>query len=477
VIYHLIHAEVLAGLATIADDSVDAVITDPPYGLGFMGKEWDTFRPENVTREMKRDTRTQKRRELYGGRESDAPSPAMAAARYDRSATANRAFQAWCETWARECLRVLKPGGYILSFGGSRTYHRMASGIEDAGFEVRDQLQWIFGSGFPKSLDVSKAVDRHLGAEPRVVGARKKLQSYGKGAVFGGMPEKDGLQQITEATTTAGAALKGWGTALKPAHEPIVLARKPFRGTVAANVLQHGTGAMNIDGCRIDGAPDPASWTAQRSAVDTSDGRMGQKAANVAAMNAGLIEPPSGRWPANVLLDEEAAAMLDEQSGELTSGLFTGKRAADKLRNTYGAFAGTDETETYGDSGGASRFFYTAKASRSEREEGLYGDEGEYEHSGPRGHALNGDGTPRPRPRQNSHPTVKPFDVMRWLVRLITPTGGHVLDPFVGSGTTGMAAIAEGFDFTGIDREAEYIGISRRRIASVAPLLAKEKTA
>lgn len=378
--YRLIHADVLDGLRALANDTLDSVVTDPPYGLGFMGKTWDTFAD----------------------------------------------FQEWCEAWARECLRVLKPGGHLIAFGGTRTYHRLACAVEDAGFEIRDQLQWLYGSGFPKSKNLS-------------------------------------------------GEWEGWGTALKPAHEPIVLARKPFRGTVAANVQAHGTGAMNIDGCRVA--------VSDEDYARNNSGRRGH-ADNHARNGATSLQPTggvgsdAGRWPANVLLDEEAAAILDEQSGELTSGDGTAfTRHADKSKTAYGAFAGNrQETGRAANSGGASRFFYTAKAGRSEREEGLYDQDtkpcGQWSSGSVNVGSFQSPNTNR-RAR-NHHPTVKPVDVMRWLVRLVTPPGGSVLDPFVGSGTTGMAAIAEQFSFIGIEREAEYIEIARRRIASVAPLLATE---
>lgn len=429
-IYRLIHADVVEGLRELADCSIDAAVTDPPYELGFMGKPWDS------------------------------------------SGIAN-SVPMW-----REVLRVLKPGGHLLSFGGSRTYHRMACAIEDAGFAIRDQLQWLYGSGFPKSLDVSKAVDRHLGAEPRVVGSRKVV----KGVAFEqSSPYAAGKEEIpiTEAATAAAAALQGWGTALKPAHEPIVLARKPLIGNVAANVLQHGTGALNIDGCRIETGDDLNGGAyAKIGGRSVSASLHAESGMNQPGKTTGRdFATPAGRWPANVILDEEGAALLDEMTGELTSGVYSGKRNAPKTKNTFGKFELRDEAPaSYGDTGGPSRFFYTAKAGRSEREEGLFGSDAEYEHSGPRGHSANGDGTPRPRPRprQNHHPTVKPVDVMRWLVRLVTPPGGTVLDPFTGSGTTGMAAIAESMNFIGIEREAEYVEIARHRIASIAPMFAKE---
>jgi predicted RNA methylase len=376
----LVQGDCLEALKAIPDNSVDSVVTDPPYGLSFMGKKWDY----------------------------DVPS---------------------VEVWA-ECLRVLKPGGHLLAFAGTRTQHRMACRIEDAGFEIRDMIAWVYGSGFPKSLDVSKSIDKRkdwaslkkLGAAIKVARnalgisqseAARRVGLIGEGESLGGggfmwfetgrLPTREewprvkaalelgdnfdaafeaaerevvGVQKnamsgwdmdggtrfadrnITAPATEAARQWQGWGTALKPALEPITVARKPQAGTVAANVLEHGTGALNVEGCRV-----------------------------------------GGRWPANLIHDgsEEPAALL----------------------------------------GDAARFFYCAKASRSDRGEG------------------------------NNHPTVKPTDLMRYLCRLVTPPGGTVLDPFMGSGSTGKAAMLEGFRFIGIERDAEYIKIAQARIDHV----------
>lgn len=322
-------------LKTLAADSVDAVVTDPPYGLSFMNKHWD----------------------------HDVPS---------------------VELW-REVLRVLKPGGHILSFGGTRTYHRMVVNIEDAGFEIRDQIAWLYGQGFPKSHNI-----------------------------------KEG-------------AHAGFGTALKPAIEPIVLARKPLIGTVAENVKTFGTGALNIDASRVEGMKRTPGYKSTEESRD----------AQGTWANRGLdrhceVDVTQGRWPANVLFDEEAAAVLDEQSGTIKTKLPFKKLS----QNTFGV--GDDEVhkgqkfESQKGLGitlpGASRFFYVAKASKRERGEG------------------------------NNHPTVKPIKLMEYLITLITPPGGTVLDPFMGSGTTGIAAKNLGFGFVGIERSEEYFEIAKRRI-------------
>ncbi len=345
----LICGDSLNVLRGMAEASVDAVVTDPPYGLAFMGKRWDY----------------------------DVPS---------------------VEIWA-ECLRVLKPGGYLLAFAGTRTQHRMAVRIEDAGFEIRDMIAWVYGSGFPKSLDVLKAIDKAAGAEREVLGVSGKSGSARKSMAgdFAG-----GEYMATAPATDAARQWQGWGTALKPSLEPVTVARKPLDGIVAENVLQWGTGALNIDGCRVPiGAEyDPAKVQRQQNHAGNVDfGAGGLIGKEIPTYNA------AGRWPANFIHD----------GSQLVLDLFpdTGKS--------------TDS---------AARFFYCAKASKRERGEG------------------------------NTHPTVKPIDLMCYLVRLVTPKGGVVLDPFMGSGSTGVAALQEGCDFIGIEREAEYVKIARKRIES-----------
>ena len=379
-------------MAELEDASVDAIVCDPPYGLEFMGKAWDK-----------------------------AASPA--------------AFAAWCTTWAVEALRVLKPGGHLLAFGGTRTFHRLTCGIEDAGFEIRDCLSWLYGSGFPKSLNVSKAIDKAAGAKREVVGhadpsdprtamARKVYGNHMQDGAGEGVP-------ITAPATDAARQWQGWGTALKPAWEPCVVARKPLAGTVAANVQQYGTGAVNVDGCRVAGPMDGV-WGTSNATVDRD------RKFNASPDGADYRTAPhtAGRWPANVVLDEDAAALLDSQSGERGggNGLSIVAGAFGK-HGRYGKASGA-VTASYADTGGASRFFYCAKASKRDRGEG------------------------------NTHPTVKPSALMRWLVRMVTPPGGTVLDPFAGSGTTLMAARDEGFRAIGIEREPEYVEIIRQRVAA-----------
>jgi DNA modification methylase len=459
--------------------SVDAIVTDPPYGLEFMGKGWDGF-----------------------------GTPL--------------GFQTWTEAWAVEAFRILKPGGHLLAFAGTRTYHRMASGVEDAGFEIRDCIAWMYGSGFPKSLDVSKAIDktdasdeqqarryrftewvrstgltakqidnatgtlmgnhytthptqpaimtrehleaiRHLVAEiPEWVEAecdKRSVESKNmanrevtgerivplgpgfasekyQGDNTGSKDYADTLPHTVDATKW-----NGWGTALKPAFEPIVVARRPLIGTVAANVLEHGTGALNIDGCRI-GMSDQDRNTIEKATWVARDlDRKAYGKYDTDGTDQVMTTHPSGRWPANVALDATAAAMLDEQSGERSAGNFP----ANNRTGFGGTYRGATEREGITqdrqptDTGGASRFFYTAKASRQDRNVGGLAD--------------------------NTHPTVKPTDLMRWLIRLVTPPGGIILDPFGGSGSTGLAARAENVRCILIEREPEYLQIIRDRLA------------
>jgi len=360
--------EVLPGLPSA---SVDAIVTDPPYGLEFMGRDWDRPAPP-----------------VTDG--STAPS--------DRAAPMHE-FQAWCQAWGEEVLRVAKPGAHLLAFGSPRTHHRMMCGLEESGWEIRDTLMWLYGQGFPKSHNL------------------------------------DG-------------AWLGWGTGLKPAWEAIVLARKPLGArSVAANIADHGTGALHIDACRV-GAELPTASPEQETDVDP------------------------GRWPANVVLDAAAADQLDAQSGVLTSGANPTRRSSDKFRHVYSDFKGEETCDPARgtDVGGASRFFYCPKTPRAQKpwQRGQIGKErcgrcGGWEYGNP---ACTCE---QPRWERNDeatmHPTVKPLDLMRWLVRLITPPDGVVLDPFAGTGTTGEACIIEGFRCTLIERQDEYLPMIEVRLA------------
>ena len=401
--------EILRGLA---DNSVDSVVTDPPYELGFMGKKWD--------------------------------GTGIA---YDVS------------VW-EECLRVLKPGGHVLAFGGSRTFHRMAVAIEDAGFEIRDSIAWISNKTFPKSLNVSKAIDKKLGAEREVVGSKLGLPGYhlsvsdggqalGKGVSSSTLKTRLAASQITAPGSTEAKQWDGWGTGLKNVVEPIVMGRKPLVGTVAANVLVWGVGGLNIDASRVAG--NVPSVPQPKTGGGIFSGKGGR--------NGELSSAPSGRWPANVILDEYSAGLLDEQSG--VSKVGGAGRSKDGAGGSFGG-GQNSELNHYGDSGGASRFFYCAKASKRDRNEGL----GEMEIvQGKRTHSGGEDTRGRPVPQnRNIHPTVKPTALMRYLIKLVTPPGGTVLDPFTGSGSTGKAALLDGYKFVGAELTEEYLPIIEGRL-------------
>jgi site-specific DNA-methyltransferase (adenine-specific) len=381
-----------AVLARMHDGSVDSCVTDPPYALTFMGKHWDTGQV--------------------------AHDPAF---------------------WA-EVLRVLKPGAHLVAFGGTRTYHRLACAIEDVGFEIRDQLAWAYGSGFPKSHDVSKGIDQAAGAKPRETGEFKRalIQRNGdretwEAGAFASHPEETKLVPVTAPATDAARQWQGFGTALKPAWEPIVLARKPLIGTVVENVLKHGTGALNIDGCRV-----ATDWSSDPTARGWQGRHLSHEGGSVSFVdhNKEASQPsPLGRWPANFVHDgsPEVVAMFPDAGGGDLRGQGGGKRP--------GGFGGVGSDKgdggpngaLYADSGSAARFFYTAKADSDDR-------------------------------LGSKHPTVKPVDLMQWLVRLITPPGGVILDPFAGTGTTGEAAFREGMRAILIEREEEYQTDIRRRM-------------
>jgi DNA modification methylase len=429
--------------------SVDAVVTDPPYGLGFMGKAWDS-QAALASRPPSADETDERYRNVYP-RTGKGPK----AVAFDAIG-----MQAWHEAWAREALRVAKPGAHLLAFGGTRTYHRLASAIEDAGWEIRDCLVWAYASGFPKSLDVGKAIDKAAGAERTVTGSKAvtrvvdseiRRTATGLAGTSGGGHATAGLIPVTAPATPDAAKWDGWGTALKPAWEPIVLARKPLRGTVAANVLEHGTGALNIGATRI-AAPenDGVTWTRGGKQQGAS------LRTNTTGENEYVESHPAGRWPANLILTDP---IFDGGvPGVVGGGAANGSQPIERP-DGFQRFDGTDynggeayqtgayTSPGYGDSGTYSRFFLIAKSSRSDREPIVYPD----------GHEKG--------KRFSTHPTVKPIELMRHLVRLVTPPGGTVLDCFLGSGTTAIAANAEGFRCIGIEREQEYLDIAVARLA------------
>ena len=416
--YELKHGDCLDVLRSMPESSVDSVVTDPPYGLAFMGKKWDY----------------------------DVPSE---------------------EIW-RECLRVLKPGGHLLAFAGTRTQHRMAVRIEDAGFEIRDMIAWVYGSGFPKSMDVSKAIDKAAGAEREVVSRRANVVGFDTGRQGGG-GWSAGEIAITTPATDAARQWDGWGTALKPALEPITVARKPLIGTVAENVLAHGTGAINVDGCRV-------RWSGEADAAAAAVGFANSRAAGTATQSVSIGKESrggvntyhplqlQGRWPANLIHDgsDEVVGLFPHS----TSG-------ANPTRRTGLGYHGADgQTECDAprgaDSGSAARFFYCAKASKADRDEGCEGLDERPRHTMSGGECI-AEGRTEAKGKasaRNHHPTVKPTVLMRYLCRLVTPPNGIVLDPFMGSGSTGKAAMLEGFGFIGIERDADYLEIAKARIAS-----------
>ena len=398
----VLHGDCRDELELLPDNSIDSIVTDPPYELGFMGKSWDA-----------------------------------SGIAYDQ------------RVWV-QCLRVLKPGGHMLAFSGSRTYHRMVCAIEDAGFQIRDQIMWVYGSGFPKSLNISKAIDKDAGAEREVVSTYETHDIRNAGLM-----DRKGSMTV-EVTTPATAEAKewdGWGTALKPAHEPIVLARKPLDGTVANNVLTHGVGGINIDGCRVGRVDGDDSSAGNRTATfgtqDTSSGGDG---------SGGWSQNEQGRFPANLIhdgSDEVLELFPDSKAGKPRNDRGTGGIWSESMGVPCGP--------QYGDIGSAARFFYCAKANKKDRNEGLDG----FAEKRPDERTVTGMGTFEEKgvaKQANHHPTVKPTDLMRYLCRLITPPNGTVLDPFTGSGSTGKAAVLEGFSFIGIEQSAEYVEIAKARI-------------
>jgi len=459
----LLKGDCLQKLKELEDNSIDSVVTDPPYEIGFMGKGWDD------------------------------------------SGIANNP-----ELW-KEVLRVLKPGGHLLSFSHSRTYHRQAVAVEDAGFEIRDQIMWIYGSGFPKSHNIGKNIEKiKVGGKANLVqvGTKKGLVATNHNdkaktsnpSGFSYRTNKKGYSEVATDRTQVNGEIpvyeitnewEGWGTALKPAHEPIVMARKPFKGTVADNVLEWGTGGINVDGCRVGYSDndDPRiskgyEWESKAEPFGEAKTTQNKEGWNT-----------EGRFPANIIFDEEAGKILDEQSGVTKSS----KRGAHNNKKTEHTNTYTppqamySSNNTHGDTGGASRFFYCPKASKKDRNEGMPEQVPQFTGRPRREdgsviyketHPEEWNDVMKDKPRRektslaaseeilqptlkgsmNVHPTVKPTDLMAYLVRLVTPKGGVVLDPFMGSGSTGKAAVREGMNFIGIEREDEYMEIAKTRI-------------
>ena len=412
-------------MAKLKRERYDSVCCDPPYGIAFLGLKWDLFKDK---------------KELRG----------------------NKAFQAWTEDWASQALRVLKPGAHLLSFCGTRTYHRMASGIEDAGFEVRDQMAWMYGSGFPKGLDVGKMIGKVERGVPQGTAdpdgpnhgkwaERKAIKHVGPSGIFkrehdvNGFNKKGLSKEDPRLAKMSELALSylDWNTALKPAWEPVCLARKPLEGTVVDNVLKYGTGAMNIGACRVEhvtvGDGNLALNPHLRKGISGGNGGSIIRKEDSRRV---VIPDAAGRWPANVVHDGSPEVMAAFNAfGHKKSGTGAVRRS-----ETHSFSIGKEsravgtEMISYGDKGSAARFFYCAKVSRKERSFGL------------------------PTDRPNKHPTVKPVALCRWLLRLATPTGGRVLDPFMGSGSMGIAALREGFKYIGIEQDPVHFETACARL-------------
>jgi site-specific DNA-methyltransferase (adenine-specific) len=470
-------------LREIKSNSVDSVITDPPYGLEFMGKEWDKLW-------TKRDART----DSSIGRKNDP----FIGARVDKYMTGLEA-QHWHYEWLKLIYRVLKPGGHLLVFGGTRTYHRMACAVEDAGFEIRDCITWIYGSGFPKSLDISKAIDKMYGEEREVVAPNPNDRPNAPPQFI--YQEERRANPITSPSTPEAQTWDGWGTGLKPAVEFILVSRKPIsEKNISLNVLKHGTGGLNIDDCRIGTKEELGRMTYKseriyKTGFDDKDGWIDNS-------------NNKGRFPSNLILDPESAKVLDEQSGVSKSQGGTGRTT--QSIGGRGAYQGGDNRGFfhYQDLGGASRFFYVAKASSSERyficrvcdtvdnnrlkhkkhsmrcndcnvdyePEYLEGKQTTSLMMNIGGHEKNPQKYTDEHKNHNTesnligHPTQKPVQLIEYLVKLVTPEGGIVLDPFMGSGTTCVACVRLRRESIGIEKEPDYVRIAKERI-NKEPLL------
>ena len=446
----LLNGDCIEEMQKLIDDGVqvDSVVTDPPYHLTSIVKRFG--KEDSAPAQFGTDGAYARASKGFMGKEWDG---------------GDIAFRP--ETWEL-ALKLLKPGGHLLAFSASRNYHRMAVAIEDAGFEIRDQMMWLYGSGFPKSQNIGKAVDKRMGADREVVGKGKPMSSLG-------VMHDDNWQSDNDYNETKGnSEWEGWGSALKPAHEPIVMARKPLsENSIVDNVLKHGTGGINIDGCRIEGEVnrpptnpsfrDVAKDALARGGLDKlsfgqhrdrpierkkvvrksrsedgvwTDGNSGMKAEGTQYADA----DPRGRFPANVMHDGSDVIVNEFPNNKNTRHMSYKRSGGEFIDNIPNQ---EEKSWFVTEEGSAARFFYCPKTSKSERH--------------------NGDA--------NTHPTVKPVDLMRYLCRLVTPKGGTVLDPFMGSGSTGMAAKDEGFDFIGIEKEKEYFDISESRIKRFAPLM------
>ena len=433
-------------LKEIPDNSIDTIITDPPYGLEFMGKEWDSFKVKGQGDGWQ--VAGKPSMEKFNGRNDWHSKPKPVFRGHTREHWVN--YQQWTTKWAKEVFRVAKPGATLLSFGGTRTFHRMACGIEDAGWIIKDTLMWLYGSGFPKATDISKQIDKKFGAEREIIGKREKTESYRyKGNnVYQIDGDKDKIEiNITAPTTLEAKLWNGYKShGLKPAYEPIIMAMKPNEGSYADNALKWGVAGLNIDAGRI---PFRNKADEKESKGKNQHSRYKNSIMRNPAPHGiyhqdkrpAIDYTADGRFPTNILLDEESAKILDEQSGiSKSTGGRIGKK--DKSNIDFGLSGKYRKGDLgFGDKGGASRFFYVAKASRKERNMGL-------------------------KERANTHPTVKPIKLIEYLVKLTSmPNPNQVyLDPFIGSGTTAIACIKQRKNWIGFEKEPEYCEIAKKRI-------------
>ena len=490
----LLNGDCIEQMQKLKDEGkqIDSVVTDPPYHLTSIVERYGK---EGSAPAKDKDGLYQRQARGFMGKEWDGGDIAF------RSDTWKLAYD------------LLKPGGYLLAFSASRNYHRMAVAIEDAGFEIRDQIMWIYGSGFPKSLNIGKAIDKRLGNEREVVGTRVSAFGDADGSETDDGRNLWGKESTKEVELTMGSSeYEGWGTALKPAHEPIVMARKPLEGSNIDNVLKYGTGAINIDGCRVEGevkrpdtnpdfrdvakkameqgGQDKLNFNQVTGAKRKTTNRKPRDGDNVwTDDNSGMKQEdnhfadadPRGRYPSNVMHD--GSDVVKDIFPKTTSTKVSRER---KAGSEFGQNSGWNKHNNrdsglmpaYGDDGSASRYFYCPKVSKEERNRGL--DSFETKKMGMSGGAQSkgegydkgqGIGLNRVIERKNTHPTVKPQELMKYLCRLVTPKGGVVLDPFMGSGSTGIAAKDEGFDFIGIEKEEEYFQIASARIKVSSPLM------
>jgi site-specific DNA-methyltransferase (adenine-specific) len=420
--YQVICGNNIEVLKTLPDNSVDSIVTDPPYGIDFLGKSWD----------------------------ADTGS---------------------IETY-QQCYRVLKPGGHLLAFSAARTYHHLAISVERSGFEIRDQIMWIYGSGFPKSQDVGRQLQKRLGVKETIKNPNHRADQIDANSF-----SKKTNSNIIIPTDEIAMAWSGWGTALKPAHEPIVLARKPVsEKNIADNCLKHGTGALNIDATRVEYAQDEVIDTAPRKAgigakkYAKGDDFAGDTSPEELQANQYYATASSlGRFPANVIHDgsDEVVSMFPDNCGNAAKATRTKTSITGTGASLTRVKQAGEDNGFYDGLGSAARFFYCAKVSRKERNVGCEDIVPRPLFNNPTG-AMGANMGSKSTPSNNNHPTVKPVELMKYLIRLVTPPGGLVLDPFNGSGSTGMAAVELGYDYLGIDLDQNYVDISLARIAAWA---------